>query len=155
MHLRLKWRWLFNRDRKYAVVLADYDGYNPKTLISMAHPITSLAWDNSGNYLSYVTYETGKPVVYVQNIKAGTRYVVANFNGSNSSPAFTPNSQKLAVTLSKDYGSHVYLVNNQRYTSASGAIPLVNFGTIDTEPIFLILEKWCLLSDHDGGPQIL
>jgi TolB protein len=139
---------------KYAVVIADYDGYNPKTLISMAHPITSLAWDKTGKYLSYVTYESGKPVTYVQNIAAGTRYVVANFNGSNSSPAFTANSQKLAVTLSKDYGSHVYLVNNQRYTSSSQAIPLINFGTIDTEADISNTGKVVFTSDHDGGPQI-
>lgn len=139
---------------KYSVLVADYDGYNSKTLISTAHPISSLAWDKSGQYLSYVTYETGKPVVYVQNIQQGSRYIVANFDGSNSSPSFMPSSQKLAVTLSKDYGSHIYLVNNQRFTYASPAIPLLNFGTIDTEADIADSGKLLFTSDHDGGPQI-
>ena len=56
--------------------------------------------------------------------------------------------------MSKDYGSHVYLVNNQRYTSASDAIPLVNFGTIDTEADISNTGKVVFTSDHDGGPQI-
>jgi TolB protein len=90
----------------------------------------------------------------VQNIAAGTRYPVANFNGSNSSPDFTPNAQKLAVTLSKDYGSHIYLVNNQRFTSNSFAVPLINYGTIDTEADISRTGKVVFTSDHDGGPQI-
>lgn len=139
---------------KYSIVIADYDGYNQKTLISTPHPISSLAWDKTGKFLSYVTYETGKPVVYVQNIALGSRYIVANFNGSNSSPNFVPNSQKLSVTLSKDYGSHIYLINNKPYSSASSAIPLINFGTIDTEADVGGTGKVIFTSDHDGGPQI-
>lgn len=139
---------------KYSLILSDYDGYNPKTLLSTGKPISSLAWDKTGQILSYVTYETGKPVVYVQNLTQGTRYIASNFNGSNSSPAFTPNGQKLAVTLSKDYGSHIYLISNQRYTSANQAMPLINFGTIDTEADISSNGKVIFTSDHDGGPQI-
>lgn len=139
---------------RYSILIADYDSYNQQTLIAASHPITSLSWDKTGQYLSYVTYETGKPVVYVHNISKGTRYIVANFNGSNSSPDFTPNSQKLAVTLSKDYGSHIYIVNNQSYNAASSAMPLINFGTIDTEADISDNGKLIFTSDHDGGPQI-
>ena len=139
---------------KYAIIISDYDGYNPKILIEASHPLTSLAWDKSGQFISYVSYETGKPVVYVQNIQQGTRYIVANFSGSNSSPEFTPDTQKLLVTLSKDYGSHIYIVNNHRYTAASAATPLVNFGTIDTEADISDNGKILFTSDHDGGPQI-
>lgn len=139
---------------KYSLIISDYDGYNPKTLLSTNRPITSLSWNNSGNSISYVTYEKSKPVVYVQNLSAGTRYEVANFNGSNSSPAFTPNNQQLAVTLSKDYGSHIYLVSNKPYSSISRAIPLINYGTIDTEADIAKNGKMIFTSDHDGGPQI-
>lgn len=139
---------------QYVLSISDFDGYNAKTLLSTKKPITSLAWSKDGKSLSYVTYETAKPVVYVQNLAQGSRYIVSNFNGSNSSPAFTANGQKLAVTLSKDYGSHIYLINNQRYTSASNATPLVNFGTIDTEADISSNDKVIFTSDHDGGPQI-
>ncbi|HLX54658.1 MAG TPA: hypothetical protein VKR58_11985, partial [Aquella sp.] len=77
----------------YRVVISDYDGYNQKSIFSDSHPVTSLAWDNSGKLLSYVSFETGKPVVYVQNLYQARRYVVANFDGSNSSPAFTPDGR--------------------------------------------------------------
>lgn len=139
---------------RYVLVLSDYDGYNPQTLLSTSRPITSLAWDKTGNNISYVTYETGKPVVYVQNLLKGSRYIVSNFDGSNSSPAFTANGQKLAVTLSKDYGSHIYLVNNQKYNPTTRATPLINYGTIDTEADISANGKVIFTSDHDGGPQI-
>lgn len=136
----------------YTVIVSDYDGYNPKSIFSSNSPITSLAWDNSGKLLSYVSFESGKPVVYVQDLYQAKRYRVANFEGSNSSPAFTPSANKLAVTLTKDYGSHIYLVDNN--TSTKAAASLINFGTIDTEASFANNGNMVFTSNHDGGPQI-
>ncbi len=139
----------------YAIIVADYDGYNQKTILSTAHPISSLAWDSTGNSLSYVTWETSKPVVYVQNLSKGTRYSAANFSGSNSSPAFTPDGRRLAVTLSRDYGSHIFLVDNRKYQGVTKIVPLISYGpTIDTEADISTNGKVLFTSDHDGGPQI-
>lgn len=139
----------------YRVVISDYDGYNQKNIFSDSHPVISLAWDNSGKLLSYVSFETGKPVVYVQNLYQAKRYVVANFDGSNSSPAFTPDG-RLAVTLSKDdKGSHIYLVNNGNFQSTSAAINLIpDFGSIQTEASFANNGNMVFTSNHDGGAQI-
>lgn len=143
-----------NAPGRYSVLISDYDGYNAQTLISATKPITSLAWDKSGKFLSYVTYEMNKPVVYIQNIAQGSRYILANFNGSNSSPDFVPNSNRLIVTLSKDYGSHLYLLNNTPFSAQTQAMPLLKFGTIDTEADMADNGKIVFTSNHDGGPQI-
>ena len=39
------------------------------------------------------------------------RQVLANFRGSNSAPAWSPDGRRLAVTLSKDGGSQLFLIN--------------------------------------------
>lgn len=139
----------------YRVIVSDYDGYNQKNVFSAGHPVTSLAWDNSGKLLSYVAFDSGKPIVYVQDLYKAKRYSVANFHGSNSSPAFTPDG-RLAVTLSKDdAGSHIYLVNNQPFNSNSTSVNLIpNFGTIQTEASFANNGNMVFTSNHDGGPQI-
>ncbi|MCC2644538.1 MAG: hypothetical protein K0R94_316 [Burkholderiales bacterium] len=139
----------------YKVIVSDYDGYNQKSVFSDSHPVTSLSWDSTGKMLAYVSFESGKPVVYVQDLYKAKRYIVANFHGSNSSPAFTPDG-RLAVTLSKDdAGSHIYLVNNQPFKGSSTAVNLIpNFGSIQTEASFASNGNMVFTSNHDGGPQI-
>lgn len=146
--------YIVQNGKIYNVVISDYDGYNSKNVFSDSHPVTSLDWNNNGKLISYVTFESGKPVVYVQDLYQAKRYKVANFDGSNSSPAFTPDGKRLAVTLSKDYGSHIYLVNNNSFGKTSTAVSLMNYGTIDTEASFANNGSMVFTSNHDGGPQI-
>lgn len=138
----------------YNIIISDYDGYNPVNVVSATAPLISLAWNKNNQKLAYVSLESGKPVVYVQDLYSGTRKVVANFNGSNSSPAFIPLQNQLAVTLTKDYGSHIFIINDQPFSKSSPAISFIKFGTIDTEASFDDHGNVVFTSDHDGGPQI-
>ncbi|MFO0320430.1 MAG: hypothetical protein ACK5Z5_08545, partial [Neisseriaceae bacterium] len=101
------------RDKNlYRLIISDYDGYNSKEVVSTKNILASLAWSSDGSQIAYVAFDS-KPTVYLQNIYKGTRYRVANFDGTNSSPTFTANGNQLIVTLSKDSnGSKLYLVNN-------------------------------------------
>lgn len=118
-------------DRKYKIIIIDNLGTSSQPIAISPAPITSLAWNNAGNNIAYVSYESGKPVVYIQNIFNARRYIVANFSGSNSSPAFKDNS--LLVSLSKDYGTHIYQINLDPYSAKKTATPVLNQDSIDTE----------------------
>lgn len=122
---------VLDRDRKYKILIADYTGQHIQPIIISSAPITSLSWNKANNSIAYVSYEAGKPVVYIQNIYSSQRYVVANFNGSNSSPAFAGDS--LLVSLSKDYGTHIYKIDLSKYTPKKTATPLITTSSIDTE----------------------
>lgn len=122
---------ILDNDRKYKILISDFSGQNIQTIVSSKAPITSLSWNTSNTSLAYVSYENGKPIIYIQNIYTAQRYVVANFDGSNSSPAFDGNS--LLVSLSKDYGTHIYKIDLHNYTAKKTAQPLVSTDSIDTE----------------------
>ncbi|HMT02076.1 MAG TPA: hypothetical protein PKD00_01990 [Burkholderiales bacterium] len=139
---------------KYNLIVSDYDGYNPSVLLLSKSPISSISWNSDGSQIAYVSLESGKPVVYVQDIYKKNRYKVANFIGSNSSPAFTADGSKLAVTLTKDNGSHIYLVNNAAFNPNSYASNIINFATIDTEASIAKNGNIIFTSNKDGGPQI-
>ncbi len=131
--------------------IADADGANPQSALRSREPIISPAWSPDGTRLAYVSFETGKPVVYVHTVATGARKAVANFRGSNSAPGWSPDGKTLAVTLTREGNSQVFLMNAdggnvRRLTTSSG---------IDTEPSFSPDgQSIYFTSDRGGGPQV-
>lgn len=97
----------------YRLWIADADGENSQSALSSPEPIISPAWAPNGTQLAYVSFESRKPVVHVHDVASGHRRLLANFRGSNSAPAWSPDGSRLAVTLSRDGGSQLYLLNAQ------------------------------------------
>lgn len=143
---------VLDSDRKYKILITDFSGKNTQPIVISSSPITSISWNKSNTAIAYVSYEAGKPIIYIQNIYTGKRYIVANFDGSNSSPVFIDNTA-LLVSLSKDYGTHVYKIDLQNYTLKKAAISTINTNSIDTEADYgngnLIFT-----SGKDDKPQI-
>ncbi len=137
--------------KSWELHVADADGFNPQAALRSREPIISPAWSPDGTRLAYVSFESGKPVVYVHSINSGERRAVANFRGSNSAPAWSPDGRSLAVTLTREGNSQVFLMgadgsNVRRLTTSSG---------IDTEPAFSADGGSIFFtSDRGGGPQI-
>ncbi|TFH07875.1 MAG: Tol-Pal system protein TolB, partial [Nitrosomonadales bacterium] len=137
--------------KKYALKVADADGFNARTAIEYIEPIISLAWSPDGTKIAYVSFENKKPVVHVQTLATGARKAIAKFKGSNSAPAWSPDGKRLAVVLSKKGGSQIFLINAdgsglERFSQSSG---------IDTEPSFSPDGQSIIFtSDRGGSPQI-
>jgi TolB protein len=135
----------------YTLLVADSDGYNPLAALRSREPLMSPAWAPDGNNLAYVSFETGKPVVFVQNVRTGARRAVANFRGSNSAPAFSPDGRTLAVVLTIGAASQIFTVP----VNGGAARPVIRASSIATEPVFAPDGKTLyFVSDRDGSPQI-
>jgi len=137
---------------RYRLDVADWDGENIVSPLRSAEPVMSPAWAPDGKRLAYVSFESGKPVVYVHTLASGQRMAVANFRGSNSAPAWSPDGRTLAVTLTREGLSQVFLLNAdgsgspRRLTTSAG---------IDTEPAFSPDGRGLYFtSDRGGSPQI-
>ncbi len=136
---------------RFALRVADADGEGGQVALNSAEPIISPAWSPDGRELAYVSFETQKAVVYVQDVFSGKRRPVANFRGSNSAPAWSPDGQSLAVTLSRDGGSQLYLIGR----NGDGVRRLMSSPGIDTEPAFSPDGRTIyFVSDRGGTPQI-
>jgi len=136
---------------RHTLIVADADGEGAQTPLTSAQPIISPAWAPDGRQLAYVSFETGKPVVVVQDVSTGRRRVVASFKGSNSAPAWSPDGRQLAVTLSREGGSqiHVMGVDGQdvRRLTQSAAIDTEAAWSPDGASLYFV-------SDRGGSPQI-
>jgi TolB protein len=136
---------------RYTLRVTDADGEGGQVALASPEPIISPAWSPSGKELAYVSFESGKAVVWVQEVQTGQRKAVANFRGSNSAPAWSPDGQQLAVTLSRDGGSQLHLMSRD----GSDARRLTQSNSIDTEPVFAADGKTIyFVSDRGGSPQI-
>lgn len=136
---------------RFALQVADADGYNPQTVLSSTEPIISPAWSPDGSKLAYVSFEKKKPIIYVQSLVSGQRYVLANFKGNNSAPAWSPDGNRLAIVLTHGANSQIYLIN----ADGTGLSQFSHSSTIDTEPVWSPDGKWIYFtSDRGGSPQI-
>ena len=130
---------------------SDYDGARPQVLLESGEPIMSPNWAPSGLDVAYVSFETGLPRIYIQNIASGQRRQITNYPNINSSPVWSPDGTKLAMVLSKDGSPDIYvqdLASNQltRVTDHPG---------IDTEPSWTPDGRNIVfMSDRTGQPQI-
>ena len=96
---------------RYTLWVADSDGENAQAALGSPEPIISPTWSPNGTQLAYVSFESRKPVIYAHDVASGRRRLLANFKGSNSAPAWSPDGRSLVITLSRDGGSQLYQIS--------------------------------------------
>jgi len=137
--------------QRYSLRVTDADGEGGQVALISPAPIISPAWSPDGKELAYVSFETHKAVVWVQELLTGRRRVLADFRGSNSAPTFSPDGSQLALTLSRDSGSQLFLINRD----GSGVRRITRDSSINTEAVFSPDgAQLYFVSDRGGGPQV-
>ncbi len=135
----------------YELQIADADGQNPQVMLRSKQSIISPAWSPDGSKLAYVSFESGKSVIYVQTLATGQRQPISNYKGNNSAPAWSPDGKKMAIVLSKDGISQIYTTN----TDGSDLRRVMRSPLIDTEPRFTPDGQYLVFtSDRGGSPQV-
>lgn len=141
-----------NQDQfTYRLHVADADGAREQLMLESAEPIMSPAWSPDGKELAYVSFETGRPAIFRQNLVTAKRQQLTNFKGLNGAPAWSPDGTKLALVLSKDGNPELYLLD----LTTNKFSRLTRHFAIDTEPTWMPDGKHILFtSDRGGTPQI-
>ena len=139
------------RKTKFELRVSDVDGYRERVILNSKQPIISPAWSPDAKKIAYVSFESGRSAVYVQDLATGQRKVIAKYKGSNSAPAWSPDGTKLALVLSKDGNPEVYVKN----LSTDRLSRLTNHYGIDTEPNWMPDGRSLVFTSSRGGkPQI-
>lgn len=140
-----------NGKLEYRLEVADVDGFNPQTIVRSGEPLMSPSWSPDGRRMAYVSFEGGRPSVYVQELTTGKRSRVSSVKGVNGAPAFSPDGRSLALTLSRDGSPDIYI-----YNLSDGRLRrLTKHYGIDTEPAWTPdSQALFFTSDRGGKPQI-
>jgi TolB protein len=123
--------------QRYQLIVADADGFGPRTVMQSSEPIMSPAWSPDGQSLAYVSFEGKASAIYVQRVATGERRRVSARSGINGAPAWSPDGARLALTLSRDGNLDLYTLDLATQTLTR----ITSDDAIDTEP------EW----SRDGG----
>lgn len=133
------------------LTMSDSDGARPIVLLETKEPLLSPTWSPDGKSIAYVSFETGRPAIYRQELATGRRQQLTNFQGINSSPAWSPDGRTMAMVLSKDGNPDIYLMD----LATKQLKRIVSHYAIDTEPAWMPDGRSLLFtSDRGGKPQI-
>src|SRR4029079_10981347 len=83
--------------------------------------------------ITYMSYESGQPQVYLLQIETGQRELVGNFPGMTFAPRFSPDGQQVIMILLRDDGnSNIFAMDLRSRTTTR----LTNSNSIDTSPSY-------------------
>ena len=131
--------------------VADSDGYGAYTLFESSNSIISPAWSPDATRLAYVTFESGRSQIVVQNVATLDRAVVASFKGINGAPAWSPDGNFMAYTSSTSGNADIYIMDMTTRTRQQ----ITKHWAIDTEPAWSPDgQSLVFTSDRSGNPHI-
>jgi TolB protein len=132
------------------IFTCDFDGYNPRRFTRSGSISLAPSWSSDGQWISYTSYQRGRPDLYIRHRLENRGTVVAE-NGINLNGEWVPGRLELAATLSFSGDQEIYLL------SGSGKIikRLTHQADIDVSPTFSPDgEKMAFVSKRAGSPQL-
>ena len=139
------------RGQTFQLIVSDADGHNPRTIASSRQPLMSPSWSPNGNQVAYVSYESGRPMVYVQDLASGGKRAVSEAGKSSTSPSWSPDGQSLAMSVATGRGEYDIFVTG---ANGGGMRQITNSRGIDTEPQWADGNAIVFTSDRGGQPQL-
>jgi len=137
----------------YQLNLADYDGGRAQVLLQSQEPIMSPTWSPDASQIAYVSFESTRPRIYVQNLSTGAREQLTDYPGINSAPVWSPDGSKMAMVLSKDGNPDIYVMDLRTRELRK----VTTHFAVDTEPSWTPDSSAILYTSEQGGnnrPQI-
>ncbi|HVM46582.1 MAG TPA: hypothetical protein VMU04_01075 [Candidatus Acidoferrum sp.] len=96
-------------NRHSEIYIADFDGHNVQPVTRDNSIAAAPCWVPGHLALYYESYMLGNPCIFYQNLASGERRAFAHYNGSNFSPAVSPDGSEVAMILDKDGWTDLYV----------------------------------------------
>ena len=91
------------------IYIADFDGQNAQAVTRDNNLVAAPCWMPGHLALYYVSYKLNHADIFYHDLSTGARRAFARFGGSNMSPAASPGGSKVAMILSKDGWTDLYV----------------------------------------------
>lgn len=138
-------------NRRKRLGIMDQDGANPQYLLGGSDLIITPKFAPNSQTITFMSYETLPPQLYMLDIESGRRELLGSFPGMTNAANFSPDGRKLLLTMERRGNSDVYLMDlTSRSTSRLTSDP-----GIDTSASFSPDGKKIVFNSDRGGSSQL
>lgn len=138
------------RPESKEICIMDFDGRGERCVVKNGAINLLPAWSASGG-IYYSSYLHGGPHLYYYDLKTKKSRVISKSPGLNIGASGSPDGKAVALTLSRDDNSEIYVLN------ADGSRPrrLTRDWAIDSSPSWSPDTKHiAFVSERSGNPQV-
>ncbi|MGH6949528.1 MAG: Tol-Pal system beta propeller repeat protein TolB, partial [Vitreimonas sp.] len=133
------------------LMIMDQDGANPSFLTGADSLVLTPRFSPSTQLLTYMSFETGAPRVFLFNLSTNRREVIGDFPGMSFAPRFSPDGSGVVFTLDMNGNSEIYSMELRSRARRR----LTNHAAIDTSPSYSPDGSQIVFnSDRGGSPQL-
>lgn len=134
------------------IVMMDFDGENQVTLVENGSLNILPTFSADGSGVFFTSYLANNPDLYKVPAEPGKKPIkISDARGLNVGASASPDGRFIALTLSKDGNSEIYLMG----PDGSNPRRITNNWGIDTSPSFSPDGKRiAFISDRSGNPQV-
>ncbi|MGE0044457.1 MAG: Tol-Pal system beta propeller repeat protein TolB [Hyphomonadaceae bacterium] len=133
------------------LMIMDQDGANPFFLTAADYQVLTPRFSPSTQMITYMSFETGRPRVYLFNLETNRREVLGDFPGMTFAPRFSPNGDAVILTLEQGGNSEIYRMDLRTRARTR----LTNHPSIDTSPSYAPDGTQIVFtSDRAGSTQL-
>jgi len=94
------------------IFISDFDGRNAQAVTQDGAIVAAPDWVPGQMALYYVSYKLNHADIFYQDLSSTSRRPFARYGGSNISPAVSPDGNRVAMILSKDGWTDLYVCNS-------------------------------------------
>ncbi|MEM8951710.1 MAG: Tol-Pal system beta propeller repeat protein TolB [Pseudomonadota bacterium] len=142
-------------DRIKRIAVMDQDGANHRFLTDGSDLVLTPRFHPAGTSIAYMAYRGQVPQIYERNLLTDTERPFGNFPGMTFAPKFSPDGERLAMSLASNGNTDLYMLDLENGRSADQRERLTNSQAIDTSPSFSPDgEQVVFNSDRAGSPQL-
>lgn len=133
------------------LMIMDQDGANPSILPTGTAQVITPRFSPTAQQITFMSFETGRPKVFLYNIETGRREVLGDFQGMSYAPRFSPKGDSVAMTLDLSGNSEIYKMDLR----SRATVRLTNNPSIDTSPSFSKDGDQIVFNSDRGGSRQL
>jgi TolB protein len=133
------------------LAIMDQDGANNRILTDGRALVLTPRFSPSAQEITYLSYGSGTPRVYLFNIDTGQQEVVGDFPGMTFAPRFSPDGNRVVLSRAENGVSNLFTLDLR----TRRATRLTDSQAIDTSPCFSPDGSRIVFNSDRGGSQQL
>ena len=98
-------------DRTKRLAIMDQDGANPSYLTDGPYMVLTPRFSPQTQQITFLSYASGVPQVYLFNIETGLREVLGDFPGMTFAPRFDPTGQKIIFSYEENGDTNIWVMD--------------------------------------------